>query len=113
MAFREFALAVQETPDPGVSVQITPDPSEGTTRLVLMRQVVEADDDWLAPIGGVTCELTFASTAEHPSEWDAWSFDYPTFERFVNAVEEHPPFQELLVQRPLASVVYWQATQAE
>jgi hypothetical protein len=109
MAFREFALSVHEAPDPGVSVQITPDPSEDAVRLVLMRQVTESRGDCLHPVGAVVCELTFAQTAEHVAEWDAWSFDYPTFERFVNAVEEHPVFQELIVRRPLASTVYWQA----
>ena len=108
MAFREFALAAQETPDSGVSVQITPDPSEGAIRLGFVRQVAESRDDWLHPVGAVVCELTFVSTAAHAAEWDAWSFEYPTFDRFVSAVEEHPAFQELIVRRPLTSAVYWQ-----
>ncbi len=35
-------------------------------------------------------------------------FDYPHFDRFVDAVEPHPDFGDLLVDRPTTSDVHWE-----
>ena len=40
--------------------------------------------------------------------WDRWSFDYSSFDRFVDVVEQEPMFQDLTVTRPLRSAVYWE-----
>ena len=132
LAFKEFARRTAETPDPGVSVQFTaggadgPDPS-----LVFVRQEVERDGDWLEPVAGVVCELRFSpdalrrgegrvgrsshwapprvgARATQPRAWAVWSFDFPTFERFVDAVEQRREFQDLVVQRPLWSEVSYE-----
>jgi hypothetical protein len=48
------------------------------------------------------------STADPPAAADQWSFDYSTFDRFVDAVEQEPLFQDLIVTRPVRSAVYWE-----
>jgi hypothetical protein len=108
LAFKEFARAVHEVPDPGVSVQFTRTTEEGQTRLVFLRQAGDTQDGWLTPVGGVVCEFVF-SKARHPvPAWDRWSFDYASFERFVDIVEQEPVFQDLIVTQPLRSAVYWE-----
>jgi hypothetical protein len=108
--FKEYVRSVAESPDPGVSVQISRDDADGTVSLIFVRQVVEPIGDWLDPIGGVVCEITFPQGKKRVSEWDIWSFDAPTFERFVNVVEGSVAFEELVGTRPLASSVYWLET---
>jgi len=108
VAFKEFSRQVAEQPDPGVSVQIT-SASEGDIRLYFLRQQLERDGDWLQPVGGVVCELSFAVRARAPADWEAWSFDYASFERFVDVVEQHPDFADLVVQQPIATDVYWRS----
>ena len=108
VAFKQFAREVAETPDPGVSVQIEPLGDRRPVRLYLLRQVVIPEGDRLEPVGGVVCELTFAPRRQTPRQWQAWSFDSPTFDRFVDVVEQYPLFAELMVTRPLESAVYWE-----
>ena len=107
VVFKEFARAAAEAPDPGVSVQVTRDESAGSASMVFVRQVVDATPEWLEPAGGVVCEFTFALGPRQLEAWEAWSFDTPSFDRFVDLVEESATFQDLVVQRPLASAVYW------
>ena len=108
VAFKEFARQVDEFPDPGISVQIAPLGDRLPIRLFLLRQVAERENDRLEPVGGVVCEFWFAPRRHTPREWDAWSFDCADFERFVDTVEQHPIFADLLVTRPLQSAVYWE-----
>jgi hypothetical protein len=105
--FKQFAREVVEEPDPGVSVQIT-SRSAGDVRLYFLRQVLERDGDRFEPVGGVVCEFSFARHLRPPADWEEWSFDHPTFERFIDAVEQHPAFADLVTERPLASDVYWE-----
>ena len=107
VAFKEFARAAAETPDPGVSVQFTPAGTGTETRLVFLRQEAELEDGDLRPRGGIICEFTFPAIA-YATPWERWSFDHASFERFVDVVELEPSFQELLVTRPVRSAVYWQ-----
>ena len=107
VAFKEFVRAVDETPDPGISVQFTPAGVESETRLVFLRQEAEVEEGDLMPRGGIICEFTFPAIA-HAAPWERWSFDHASFERFVDVVELEPSFQDLLVTRPLSSAVYWQ-----
>ena len=131
LAFKEFARRTPEQPDPGISVQFAPGgPDSPELSLLFLRQEVEREGDRLEPTAGVVCELRFspealraerwakrssrwrtprlAARAEVPRAWAVWSFDFPTFERFVDAVEQQPEFQDLVVQRPLGSQVYYQ-----
>lgn len=108
IVFKQFVRAVAEQPDPGVSVQITPDEAAETTTLVFLRQESELRDDRLEPTGGVVCELTFAGTPSGVRQWEAWSFDAPSLDRFVDLVEEDSGFQALVVRPVLRSDVYWE-----
>ena len=110
LVFKEFVREEVETPDPGVSVQIARDDADGTVSLIFVRQVVEVTDDWLQPIGGVICELTFPQRSKKMPEWETWSFEAPSFERFVEFVEGTGAFQELAVSTPIRSSVYWVET---
>ena len=107
VAFKEFARQVAERPDPGTSVQITSTAS-GDVRLYFLRQVSERAGGWLDPVGGVVCEYSFASRTEPPSDWEEWSFDHPTFDHFVDVVEQHADFAMLMNERPAATNVYWE-----
>jgi hypothetical protein len=107
VVFKEFARDVAESPDPGVSVQITRDNPEGSVSLILVRQVVEPIGDWLEPTGGVVCEMKFPRGRKHVAEWEVWSFESPSFDRFVDLVESNADFQELVVNAPWDSSVYW------
>ena len=108
LAFKQFAREVAETPDPGVSVQIEPLGDRGPIRLFFLRQVVILEGNRLEPTGGVVCEFSFAPRRRTPRHWEAWSFESPTFERFVDVVEQYPLFAELMVTRPRSSAVYWE-----
>ena len=107
-AFKEFAREAHEEPDPGVSVQFTRATEEGRTRLVFLRQVLSEGPGSRMPAGRIVCEFTFPLTHHRAAAWDRWSFDYGTFERFVDVVEQEPVFQDLLVRRPVRSAVYWE-----
>ena len=107
VVFKEFARSAAEAPDPGVSVQVTVDPAEDTVSLVLVRQVVEITPGWLEPAGGVVCEFTFARGPREWRDWEAWSFETTSFDRFVDLVEECPSFQDLAVRPAIRSAVYW------
>jgi hypothetical protein len=107
VVFKEFARAAAEAPDPGVSVQVTRDPAEGTATMVFVRQVVEVTPGRLEPAGGVVCEFTFPLGPRPLPAWEAWSFDTASFERFVDLVEETPAFQDLVVRPAVRSAVYW------
>jgi hypothetical protein len=104
--FKEFARTAHEIPDPGVSVQIDPDGADDEVHLFLVRQLVAREGDQFVPTGAVVCEFVFAPRRRRPLEWREWSFEYPTFEAFVDAVEQHAVVSELLVTRPLRSFVY-------
>ena len=105
--FKEYVRSVAESPDPGVSVQIYRDDADGTVSLIFVRQVVEQVDDWLEPIGGVVCEITFQLGKKRLIEWELWSFDTPTFERFVDLFEGSAAFDVLVATKPVESSVYW------
>ena len=107
VVFKEFARAAAETPDTGVSVQVTADLEEHTASMVFVRQVVAVTPGWLEPAGGVVCEFTFGLGPRKVRDWEAWSFDTGSFERFVDLVEESAAFQDLAVQPPIQSAVYW------
>ena len=106
VAFKEFARRTAEMPDQGVSVQIAP--ADDRIHLFFGRQILVPERNRLEPAGAVVCEFEFAPRRRTAAGWQAWSFDCPTFERFVDLVEQHPPFADLLVTRPLRSAVYWE-----
>ena len=108
VAFKQFAREVAEDPDPGVSVQLIRLGDRGQVRLAFVRQVLEPVGDWLGPVGGVVCDFTFAPRRRTPRAWGVWSFDYSSFDHFVDLVEQHPTVSDLLVTRPLDSAVYWE-----
>jgi hypothetical protein len=110
VVFKDYVLSVAEVPDPGVSVQTTRDDLDGTVSLIFLRQVVEQVNDWLEPIGGVVCEITFQQGDKRLPEFDVWSFDAPNFDRFVDIVESSADFQKLALSKPLESSVYWLET---
>jgi hypothetical protein len=108
LTFKQYVRIAREIPDPGISVQIYPERTSDEVRLIFLRQVVEPDGDWLEPVGGVVCELTFVEPDVRVSPFAFWSFDYGTFERFVDVVEQTPAFADLMARRPARSAVYWQ-----
>jgi|SRR5687768_7485803 len=107
VAFKQFAREIGEEPDPGVSVQLF-HVEDGGVRLAFVRQVLEPVGDRLEPIGGVICDFTFAPRRRPMRDWRVWSFDYTSFDRFVDVVEQHPGVSDLFVTRPLDSAVYWE-----
>jgi len=107
VVFKQFAREYAEQPDQGVSVQIDPVGDRRPIHLFLVRQVLAPEGDRLAPVGAVACEFVFAPRRRMPRELREWSFDYPTFDRFVDAVEQHPLFADLLLTPPLSTAVYW------
>ena len=108
VVFKQFAREVSEAPDQGVSVQLDPVDDRDPLHLYFVRQVLAPDGDRLEPLGAVVCEFVFAPRRRRPLEWREWSFDHPTFDRFVDTVEQRPIFADLLVTRPLRSAVYWE-----
>ena len=108
VAFKEFARRTAEVPDQGVSVQIAADGDRRSVHLFFGRQILAPEGNRLEPAGAVVCEFEFAPRRRTPSRWAAWSFDCLTFERFVDMVEQHPLFADLLLTRPLGSAVYWE-----
>jgi len=110
LVFKDFVRSEAEAPDPGVSVQIARDDSEGIVSLIFVRQVVEQVDDWLEPVGGVVCEINFAQRKPRFPEFDVWSFDAPDFGRFVDLVESSADVEDLMLTKPLGSSVYWLET---
>jgi hypothetical protein len=108
VAFKQFVRDVDEEPDPGVSVQINVLGRRRPIQLVFVRQILVAQGRRLEPVGGVVCEFWFAPRRRTPASFEAWSFDSPSFERFVDLVEQHPFFEDLLATRPLTSAVFWQ-----
>jgi hypothetical protein len=107
VVFKQFARAVAEAPDPGVSVQITRDEANESVSMVFVHQVVDQVEDWLEPTSGVVCEFTFPIGPRRIDEWEAWSFEAASFDRFVDLVEENSAFQDLIVSVPGSSAVYW------
>jgi hypothetical protein len=105
VVFKQFARVSADVPDPGVSVQIE-GADDGAARLVFVRQVVVEHADWLEPAGGVVCELVFPQGGRPLRDQEYWSFDFPSFERFVDVVEQAPDFQELLGRVAARSDVY-------
>ena len=108
VVFKQYARVTDETPDPGISVQIHRQRRSGEVSLFMLRQVIERDEDWLGPVGGVVCELSFDDPPATAVNFEAWSFDCGTFERFVDVVERHPGFADLIARRPDRSAVYWE-----
>jgi hypothetical protein len=108
VAFKGFARFVAEVPDPGVSVQISqPDPDE-PVHLLFLRQVVELEEGYFEPTGGLVCELLVAPQGQFMPEVELWSFDYSSFEQFVDGVEQDPRFSDLAACSGLQSDVYWE-----
>ncbi len=108
VVFKQYVRLVGEVPDPGVSVQVQRHGESGEASLYLVRQVVQADGHWLEPVGGVVCELIYAAPPASATEFEAWTFDSSTFEHFVDLVEQHPGFADLIARRPVRSTVYWE-----
>lgn len=108
MSFKQFARETAEIPDQGVSVQIIPLGDGAPVRLAFVRQALERVEDRFEPLGGVVCVFELAPRRRTPTEWSAWSFDSAPFERFVDLVEQHPVFADLLSTKPLSSGVYWE-----
>lgn len=105
--FKHYVRTVDEVPDPGVSVQLSRE-SAGTLTLDFIRQVVEPDENWLEPVGGVVVSFTFADPEQDGKWHELWSFEHRSFERFVDAVEQTPEIADLLVRRPISSRVEWE-----
>jgi hypothetical protein len=107
--FKQYVRIADEVPDPGVSVQVIRDVGGGGTSLVFLRQLLEQEGAWLEPVGGVVMEFFYppGAAADHFPEWELWSFDHDTFERFVDCVELHEEFAHLMLQRPQRTRVYW------
>lgn len=108
VAFKQFARMVDEAPDPGVSVQLTRNRRARTVNLFLVRQAVEPEADRLEPTGGVVVELTFDDPGSPGPDQEFWSFDYGSFERFVDVVEQTPEIADRFTQVPRGSKVYWE-----
>lgn len=108
VVFKQFAREYAEHPDHGISVQIDPVGDRRPIHLFFTRQVLAPEGDRLEPVGAVACEFIFAPRRRTPPEWREWSFDHATFERFVDAIEQHPLFADLLLTRPLSTAVYWE-----
>jgi hypothetical protein len=108
IAFKQFVRETVEIPDPGISVQITTLARRGPIQMVFLRQDAIERRGRLYPTGGVVCEFWFAPRHKKPPAFEAWSFESPTFDRFVDLVEQHPLFADLLTTRPLRSWVYWE-----
>ena len=106
VVFKQFAREMTEEGDPGVSVQISAQPLDDT-RLYFIRQVLAKRGRWMHPVGGVVCEFAFDASLRPVEDWGEWSFDHSTFERFVDAVEQHPHFADLVTERSRFSRVYW------
>ena len=108
VTFKQFVREVDELPDPGISVQIMPLGDRAPVQLAFVRQVLAPTRSRLEPVGGVVCAFMFAPQRRTPAEWRVWSFDSVSLERFVDLVEQHPVFSDLIATRPLASEVYWE-----
>ncbi len=108
VVFKQYVRLADEVPDPGVSVQLQGHWASGEARLYLVRQIVEPQGDWLQPVGGVVCELAYADAPSTAIEFEAWTFDSGTFERFVDLIEQHPGFADRMARRPTRSAVYWE-----
>ena len=108
MVFKQYARSVDESPDPGVSVQILREAGSREASLFLIRQVVQQDEEWLEPAGGVVCDLTFDDPPATVRSAEFWSFDCRSFERFVDLVECDPGFADLMVRKAATSAVYWE-----
>jgi len=107
LAFKEYARATSEQPDQGVSVQVGLD-GDQVTHLYFLRQAAVLTADRLEPVGGVVCDFCYPSRSAATLTSEYWSFDYATFERFVDVVEQDPVIAELFLQRPVSSQLYWQ-----
>jgi hypothetical protein len=108
VCFKQFVRVVDESPDPGVSVQLTKNRHARTVSLMLLRQAVEAEADWLEPTGGVVVELTFTEPDPQEPDQEFWSFDFGTFARFVDIVEQAPAVADRFLRSPVRTSVYWQ-----
>lgn len=108
ISFKQFAREVAEVPDHGVSVQITSVGRSDAVRMYFLRQVLSPEGNRLEPVGGVVCAFTFQARRAPTSDWEAWTFDSSTFERFVDLVEQYPPFGRLMNEHPVATSVYWE-----
>jgi hypothetical protein len=106
--FTQYVRVVDEVPDPGVSVQVLCD-YDCATSLVFLRQLLKEANDWLEPVGGVVMKFSYRAghAADDAPEWEFWSFDHGTFERFVDCVEQHEEFAHLILQCPCRTRVYW------
>lgn len=109
VVFKQYARIVDESPDPGVSVQLVRYPGYWHSNLSFIRQVVERqEDDWLEPVGGVIVEFELEDPDRSHAHEELWSFEFGSFERFVDAVEQNPAIADRLVQRPIKSRIYWE-----
>ena len=108
VVFKQFVRVVDEVPDPGVSVQLTRT-TRRTVTLSFVRQVVEqGDDDWLVPVGGLVVQCEFDNWKPGDDEPEFWSFDFGSFDRFVDLVEQNPAIADRLTQKASRSRVSWE-----
>src|SRR5262245_47398327 len=108
VVFKSFARAVDEFPDPGISVQISRTGDSSEVTLYLVRQVLEPAGARLEPVGGVVCQLSFESAPATAANFEAWTFDCGSFDRFVDLVETQAGFADLMARRPTRTAVYWE-----
>ena len=106
--FKSFARATGEVPDPGVTVQLL-EHEDGRAHLVLARQTLLGNGEWLDPTGAVVWELTFNSSVVEGTEEEIWSLDFPSFDDFVDAVEQNEMIAPLLTKEASDGKVYWEA----
>ena len=106
--FKSFARATAEVPDPGVSVQLV-DRDDGYEHVALVRQVLLGDERWLRPTGAVVWELRFKPSGPVIEEEDIWTFDFRSFDDFVDAVEQHETIAPLLAREVSSGEIYWEA----
>jgi hypothetical protein len=53
------------------------------------------------------CEIVFNEPIPSGIESELWTFDFSTFEEFVDAVEQGDDFSALIVKTADESSVYW------
>ncbi|HKP15751.1 MAG TPA: hypothetical protein VJT85_06790 [Gemmatimonadaceae bacterium] len=105
--FKKFARMPVEDVVDDVTVQYGPQQADDGGRqvaLYISREFSEPHLDGAELVCHVGCEFLFSADAlaEAP-EGEYWTQDYPSLERFIDAVESAEGFQLLMNANPLAS----------
>jgi hypothetical protein len=105
--FKAFARMPVEDVVDDVTVQYGPQQAEDSGRhiaLYFSREFSEPDLDGAELVCHVGCEFLFSvdALAQAP-EGEYWTQDYPSIERFIDAVESAEGFQLLMNANPLES----------